>query len=285
MSQRAFIKACMVFAFSVTWGAHCETKDTYCCLQTLVMWILHSASLFRWVLGSKHQHGDLLYFSKAPQELAGARKCFETWLTAGLSQRELWHRLRKPSASEFRTMRDLFKSPLFSPRSEASLDLFLQSHFTRAQANSPRPVMTSSGPNPKVSQGTLASQTQSQSQQSQLLVGQSHNSPGSSGREQREQRSSRSSRRKGSDSSVPEEDKDRREETVGRGEDESTCNTDGTLNVEQSSPGTAGMQLFNGSGCDRQDYVPGEFGIILVLSDWIYHEDWLASVIPPLLFS
>lgn len=102
---------------------------------------------------------------------------------------------------------------------EMCLDLFFQSHFTRAQANSPRPVMTSSGPNPKVSQGTLASQTQSQSQQSQQLVSQSHNSPGSSGREQREQRSSRSSRRKGSDSSVPEEDKDRREETVGRGED------------------------------------------------------------------
>lgn len=122
----------------------------------------------------------------------------------------------------------------FSPWSEATLDLFLQSHFTRAQANSPRPVMTSSGPNPKVSQGTLASQTQSQSQQSQLLVGQSHNSPGSSGREQREQRSSRSSRRKGSDSSVPEEDKDRREETVGKGEDESTSSTRAILNVEHA---------------------------------------------------
>lgn len=125
-----------------------------------------------------------------------------------------------------------FQISTFSPWSEASLDLFLQSHFTRAQANSPRPVMTSSGPNPKVSQGTLASQTQSQSQQSQLLVGQSHNSPGSSGREQREQRCSRSSRRKGSDSSVPEEDKDRREESVGKGEDKSTFNTDGILNVE-----------------------------------------------------
>lgn len=79
--------------------------------------------------------------------------------------------------------------------------------------------MTSSGPNPKGSQGTLASQQQSQSQQSQQPASQSHNSPGGSGREQREQRNSRSSRRKGSDSSVPEEDKDRREETTGRGED------------------------------------------------------------------
>lgn len=94
---------------------------------------------------------------------------------------------------------------------------FLQSHYTRAQANSPRPIMTSSGPNPKGSQGTLASQQQSQSQQSQLPASQSHHSPSSSGREQREQRNSRSSRRKGSDSSVPEEDK--REETTGRGED------------------------------------------------------------------
>lgn len=96
--------------------------------------------------------------------------------------------------------------------------LFLQSHYTRAQANSPRPIMTSSGPNPKGSQGTLASQQQSQSQQSQQPASQSHNSPGGSGREQREQRNSRSSRRKGSDSSVPEEDKDRREEATGRGE-------------------------------------------------------------------
>lgn len=150
---------------------------------------------------------------------------------------------------ELCTVWDLFKSPLFSACSEVSLDLFLQSHFTRAQANSPRPVMTSSGPNPKVSQGTLASQTQSQSQQSQLLVGQSHNSPGSSGREQREQRSSRSSRRKGSDSSVPEEEKDRREETVGRGEEKSTSNTNGTLNIkhahDQISPGIGGLHLLN----------------------------------------
>uniref|UniRef100_A0A3Q3VYN8 Probable JmjC domain-containing histone demethylation protein 2C n=1 Tax=Mola mola TaxID=94237 RepID=A0A3Q3VYN8_MOLML len=59
------------------------------------------------------------------------------------------------------------------------------SHYTRAQANSPRPVMTSSGTNLK------------------------------------EQRSSRSSKRKGSDSSVPEEDKDKSDETIGRGEDNS----------------------------------------------------------------
>lgn len=96
---------------------------------------------------------------------------------------------------------------------------FLQSHYTRAQANSPRPIMTSSGPNPKGSQGTLASQQQSQSQQSQQPASLSHHSPGGSGREQREQRNSRSSRRKGSDSSVPEEEKDRREEVTGRGED------------------------------------------------------------------
>lgn len=97
--------------------------------------------------------------------------------------------------------------------------LILQSHYTRAQANSPRPIMNSSGPNQKGSQGALASQQHSLSQQSQQPASQSHHSPGGNGREQREQRSSRSSRRKGSDSSVPEEDKDRREDTTGRGED------------------------------------------------------------------
>lgn len=65
----------------------------------------------------------------------------------------------------------------------------------------------------------MVSQQQNQSQQSQQSASQSHHSPGGSGREQREQRNSRSSRRKGSDSSVPEEDKDRREETAGRGKD------------------------------------------------------------------
>lgn len=109
----------------------------------------------------------------------------------------------------------------FAAWADVRPDSFLQSHYTRAQANSPRPIMTSSGPNPKGSQGTLASQQQSQSQQSQQPASQTHNSPGGSGREQREQRNSRSSRRKGSDSSVPEEDKDRREDIAGRGED---CN-------------------------------------------------------------
>ncbi|KAK1882119.1 putative JmjC domain containing histone demethylation protein 2C, partial [Dissostichus eleginoides] len=89
-----------------------------------------------------------------------------------------------------------------------------QSHYTRAQANSPRPIMNSSGPNAKGSQGTQASQQQSQSQQSQQTASQSHNSPGGNAREQREQRNARSSRRKGSDSSVPEEDK--REEPPAR---------------------------------------------------------------------
>lgn len=78
--------------------------------------------------------------------------------------------------------------------------------------------MTSIGPNSKASQGMLASQQLSQSQQSQQPASQLHHSPGGSGREQREQRNSRSSRRKGSDSSVPEEEKDRREEPAGRGE-------------------------------------------------------------------
>lgn len=97
--------------------------------------------------------------------------------------------------------------------------MFFQSHYTRAQANSPRPVMTSSGPNPKSSPGMPASQQSGQSQQSPSQpVSQSHSSPGG-GREQREHRGSRSSWRKGSDSSVPEEDKDKREEATGRGEE------------------------------------------------------------------
>lgn len=79
--------------------------------------------------------------------------------------------------------------------------------------------MTSSGPNPKGSQGTLVSQQQSQSQQNQQPATQSHHTPGGSGREQREQRNSRSSRRKGSDSSVPEDDKDRREDATVQGKD------------------------------------------------------------------
>ncbi|MED6285472.1 hypothetical protein CHARACLAT_029670, partial [Characodon lateralis] len=93
-----------------------------------------------------------------------------------------------------------------------------QSHYTRAQANSPRPIMMPSGPNPKSSQGPPASQQQSQSHQLQQTVGQSYHSPGGNGREQRDLRNARSFRRKGSDSSVPEEDKDKKEETTGRGE-------------------------------------------------------------------
>lgn len=234
MSQRALIKACMVFAFSFTWEAHWEAEATFCCQQTLIMWIWHNESLFRRLLSLKCQHGDRLCFSKAPQVQWEPENALKPgWLQAfykgncGISGENAM----RVNFAQCGTFLNLHFS---LPDLKASLDLFLQSHFTRAQANSPRPVMTSSGPNPKVSQGTLASQTQSQSQQSQLLVGQSHNSPGSSGREQREQRSSRSSRRKGSDSSVPEEDKDRREETAGRGEDESTSNTDGTVNVEHA---------------------------------------------------
>uniref|UniRef100_A0A674MWP9 Probable JmjC domain-containing histone demethylation protein 2C n=1 Tax=Takifugu rubripes TaxID=31033 RepID=A0A674MWP9_TAKRU len=90
------------------------------------------------------------------------------------------------------------------------------SHYTRARANSPRPVMTSSGPSPKSSQGILASQQSCQSQQSLQPASQLHSSLSSSGREQKEQHSCRTSRRKSSDSSVPEEDKDKREETTGR---------------------------------------------------------------------
>lgn len=228
MSLSAFVRAYMVLLLLLPLKLT-ERLKTYCCLQTLVMWTLHNARLFRWGLNSEH----LLYFSKAPQELVWARKCFEARLTAA------WFLTTTVSLLENTQLERIFHNvgpfsiSTFSPWSKASLDLFLQSHFTRAQANSPRPVMTSSGPNPKVSQGTLASQTQSQSQQSQLLVGQSHNSPGSSGREQREQRSSRSSRRKGSDSSVPEEDKDRREESVGKGEDESTVNTSWMLDTHK----------------------------------------------------
>lgn len=109
-------------------------------------------------------------------------------------------------------------------KNDAKMYLFLQSHYTRAQANSPRPVMTSSGTSLKGSQGTLTSQQHSQAQQNLQLASQSHSLPGSSGREQREHRSSRSSKRKGSDSSVPEEDKDKSDETIGRGED-NPCHT------------------------------------------------------------
>ncbi|KAB5555365.1 hypothetical protein PHYPO_G00033180 [Pangasianodon hypophthalmus] len=76
-----------------------------------------------------------------------------------------------------------------------------QGHYTRAQANSPRPVMNSSGSATK--QGSQAQQQQSQHAQQQ--VSQQHqqqlqSSPG-------QQRGSRSTRRKGSDSSIPDEEK------------------------------------------------------------------------------
>ncbi|XP_049320800.1 probable JmjC domain-containing histone demethylation protein 2C isoform X1 [Astyanax mexicanus] len=81
-----------------------------------------------------------------------------------------------------------------------------QGHYTRAQANSPRPVMNSSGSTPK--QGSQAQQQQSQHAQQQLSQQhqqqqqqqQQQSSPG-------QQRGSRSSRRKGSDSSVPDDEK------------------------------------------------------------------------------
>ncbi|KAG7325568.1 hypothetical protein KOW79_011884 [Hemibagrus wyckioides] len=76
-----------------------------------------------------------------------------------------------------------------------------QGHYTRAQANSPRPVMNSSGSATK--QGSQAQQQQSQHAQQQ--VSQQHqqqlqSSPG-------QQRVSRSTRRKGSDSSIPDDEK------------------------------------------------------------------------------
>ncbi|KAJ3608291.1 hypothetical protein NHX12_025340, partial [Muraenolepis orangiensis] len=91
-----------------------------------------------------------------------------------------------------------------------------QGHYTRAQANSPRPITNSSGSAPKGSQGAMATPPQSQSQPGHQTASQSHHSPGGGGREQKEQRGSRSSRRKGSDSSVPEEEKERREDPTGR---------------------------------------------------------------------
>lgn len=99
--------------------------------------------------------------------------------------------------------------------------MFFQGHYTRAQANSPRPVMTSSGPNLKSSQGMLASQQLCQAQQNLQPVSHLRSSHSSGGREQKEHRNSRSSLRKGSDSSVPEEDK--REETTGRGKGSHHC--------------------------------------------------------------
>lgn len=109
MSLSAFVRAYMVLLLLLPLKLT-ERLKTYCCLQTLVMWTLHNARLFRWGLNSKH----LLYFSKAPQELVGARKCFEARLTAGSSQ-QLCHCLRTPSWRESLTMSDLFQSPLSLP--------------------------------------------------------------------------------------------------------------------------------------------------------------------------
>ncbi|XP_034021697.1 probable JmjC domain-containing histone demethylation protein 2C, partial [Thalassophryne amazonica] len=95
-------------------------------------------------------------------------------------------------------------------RSRSSQNNSAHSHYTRAQANSPRPVITV-GPIAKGSQGMLASHQQNQ--QPVLQLHQSHHSPVGSGREQR---NVRPSRRKGSDSSVPEDDKERREESAVR---------------------------------------------------------------------
>ncbi|XP_052427313.1 probable JmjC domain-containing histone demethylation protein 2C isoform X1 [Carassius gibelio] len=89
-----------------------------------------------------------------------------------------------------------------------------QGHYTRAQANSPRPVMNSSGSTPK--QASQAQQQQSQHAQQQLSQQhqQQQSSPG-------QQRGSRSSRRKGSDSSVPDEEKIKDEKSDSGGKDSS----------------------------------------------------------------
>ncbi|XP_057214074.1 probable JmjC domain-containing histone demethylation protein 2C isoform X2 [Triplophysa rosa] len=86
-----------------------------------------------------------------------------------------------------------------------------QGHYTRAQANSPRPVMNSPGSAPKP-----ASQQQ-QSQHAQPQVSQQHQQQPSPG----QQRGSRSSRRKGSDSSVPDDEKIKDEKPDGGGKDSS----------------------------------------------------------------
>uniref|UniRef100_A0A9J8BKS0 Probable JmjC domain-containing histone demethylation protein 2C n=1 Tax=Cyprinus carpio carpio TaxID=630221 RepID=A0A9J8BKS0_CYPCA len=91
-----------------------------------------------------------------------------------------------------------------------------QGHYTRAQANSPRPVMNSSGSTPK--QASQAQQQQQQSQHAPQQLSQQHqqqqSSPG-------QQRGSRSSRRKGSDSSVPDDEKIKDEKSDSGGKDSS----------------------------------------------------------------
>ncbi|TRY55571.1 hypothetical protein DNTS_023163 [Danionella cerebrum] len=85
-------------------------------------------------------------------------------------------------------------------------------HYTRAQANSPRPVMNSSGSTPK--QASQAQQLQ-QSQHAQQQLTQQHQQQPSPG----QQRGSRSLRRKGSDSSVPDEEKIKDEKSDGGGKE------------------------------------------------------------------
>ncbi|XP_064176425.1 probable JmjC domain-containing histone demethylation protein 2C isoform X1 [Anguilla rostrata] len=91
-----------------------------------------------------------------------------------------------------------------------------QGHYTRAQANSPRPVMNSSGSAPKQAgpqqqQQQLGPQQQQQQQPlPQQPLQQGQQSPG-------QQRGPRSCRRKGSDSSVPDDDKIKEEKVDGGG--------------------------------------------------------------------
>ncbi|XP_051522691.1 probable JmjC domain-containing histone demethylation protein 2C isoform X1 [Myxocyprinus asiaticus] len=89
-----------------------------------------------------------------------------------------------------------------------------QGHYTRAQANSPRPMMNSSGSTPK--QASQAQQQQSQHSQQQVSQQQQQQqqSPG-------QQRGLRCLRRKGSDSSVPDDEKFREEKTDSGGKDSS----------------------------------------------------------------
>ncbi|XP_029104445.1 probable JmjC domain-containing histone demethylation protein 2C isoform X2 [Scleropages formosus] len=77
-----------------------------------------------------------------------------------------------------------------------------QGHYTRAQANSPRPVMNSSGPAPK-----QATQLQQPLAQQQPPAHQQHQQPLQHQQSPSQQRGSRSGRRKGSDSSVPDDEK------------------------------------------------------------------------------
>ncbi|KAF7705095.1 probable JmjC domain-containing histone demethylation protein 2C isoform X2 [Silurus meridionalis] len=76
-----------------------------------------------------------------------------------------------------------------------------QGHYTRAQANSPRPVMNSSGSATK--QGSQAQQQQTQHAQQQVSQQNQQQLQASPG----QQRGSRSTRRKGSDSSIPDDEK------------------------------------------------------------------------------